>query len=168
MTTTIYEVEHLHQPDGWLSPGYVEVGADGMIRSVSGTRPQGRAVETLRGFGVRVSLDDFGSGMSSFTYLKNLPVDCLKIDGQFMRQLGSDAYDQATVRAICAVAHATGKQTVAEGIETEEVAAMLRAFGVDYGQGFLWHAPAPLATLLEPSAAARLRGATSEAPTLRA
>lgn len=124
--------------------------------------------ETLRGFGVRVSLDDFGSGMSSFTYLKNLPVDCLKIDGQFMRQLGSDAYDQATVRAICAVAHATGKQTVAEGIETEEVAAMLRAFGVDYGQGFLWHAPAPLATLLEPSAAARLRGATSEAPTLRA
>lgn len=52
MTTTIYEVEHLHQPDGWLSPGYVEVGADGMIRSVSGTRPQGRAVESLRGFGV--------------------------------------------------------------------------------------------------------------------
>lgn len=50
--TTIYEVEHLHQPDGWLSPGYVEVGSDGLILSVSGTRPQGRAVERLRGFGL--------------------------------------------------------------------------------------------------------------------
>jgi len=105
--------------------------------------------EVLRNLGVRVSLDDFGSGMSSFTYLKNLPVDYLKIDGQFMRALSSDSFDQATVRAICEVARATGKRTVAEGIETEEVATMLREFGVDYGQGFLWHMPAPLATLHE-------------------
>ncbi len=109
-----------------------------------------RFFEVLRSFGARVALDDFGSGMSSFTYLKNLPVDDLKIDGLFMRQLGTDSYDQATVRAICDVARATGKKTVAEGIETEEVAAMLRAFGVDYGQGYLWHMPAPLATLLDP------------------
>ncbi len=102
--------------------------------------------EVLRSFGVRVALDDFGSGMSSFTYLKNLPVDYLKIDGQFMRQLVADPYDQATVRAICDVARAAGKKTVAEGIETEEAAAMLRAFGVDYGQGYLWHQPAPLST----------------------
>jgi diguanylate cyclase (GGDEF)-like protein len=105
--------------------------------------------DALRKLGARVLLDDFGSGMSSFTYLKNLPVDYLKIDGQFMRQLGSDSYDQATVRAICEVARATGKSTVAEGIETEEVAEMLRGFGVDYGQGFLWHVPAPLASLQE-------------------
>jgi diguanylate cyclase (GGDEF)-like protein len=105
--------------------------------------------DALRKLGARILLDDFGSGMSSFTYLKNLPVDYLKIDGQFMRQLGSDAYDQATVRAICEVARATGKLTVAEGIETEEVAEMLRSFGVDYGQGFLWHVPAPLASLQE-------------------
>ncbi len=109
-----------------------------------------RFFEVLRSFGARVALDDFGSSMSSFTYLKNLPVDDLKIDGLFMRQLGTDSYDQATVRAICDVARATGKKTVAEGIETEQVAAMLRAFGVDYGQGFLWHVPAPLATLLDP------------------
>jgi len=109
-----------------------------------------RFFEVLRSFGARVALDDFGSGMSSFTYLKNLPVDDLKIDGQFMRQLSTDSYDQATVRAICEVARASGKKTVAEGIETEEVAAMLRAFGVDYGQGYLWHVPAPLATLLDP------------------
>ena len=50
--TKIYEVEHLHQPDGWLSPGYVEVGDDGVILSVSGTRPEGRPVERLGGFGV--------------------------------------------------------------------------------------------------------------------
>ncbi len=104
--------------------------------------------EALRGLGARVSLDDFGSGMSSFIYLKNLPVDCLKIDGQFMRQLGADSCDQATVRAICEVARATGIQTVAEGVETEEVASMLRTFGVQYGQGYLWHSPAPLETLL--------------------
>ncbi len=108
-----------------------------------------RFFEVLRSFGARVALDDFGSGMSSFTYLKNLPVDDLKIDGQFMRQLGTDAFDQATVRAICEVARASGKKTVAEGIETPEVAAMLREFGVDYGQGYLWHVPAPLATLLD-------------------
>lgn len=109
-----------------------------------------RFFDMLRSFGARVALDDFGSGMSSFTYLKNLPVDDLKIDGLFMRQLGTDSYDQATVRAICDVARATGKKTVAEGIETEEVAAILRTFGVDYGQGYLWHVPAPLATLLDP------------------
>lgn len=104
--------------------------------------------ERLRALGTCVSLDDFGSGMSSFTYLKSLPVDVLKIDGQFMRQLVSDSYDQAAVRAICDVAQATGKRTVAEGIETEAVAAMLRSFGVQYGQGFLWHTPEPLAMLL--------------------
>lgn len=102
--------------------------------------------DVLRSFGARVALDDFGSGMSSFTYLKNLPVDYIKIDGQFMRQLAADPYDQATVRAICDVARAAGKKTVAEGVETEEVAAMLRGFGVDFGQGYLWHLPAPLST----------------------
>ena len=107
--------------------------------------------EQLRELGTRVALDDFGSGMSSFTYLKSLPVDVLKIDGQFMRQLEDDSYDQAAVRAICDVARATGKRTVAEGIETVAVADMLRGFGVQYGQGFLWHSPAPLATLLSGS-----------------
>jgi diguanylate cyclase (GGDEF)-like protein len=124
--------------------------------------------DALRKLGARVLLDDFGSGMSSFTYLKNLPVDYLKIDGQFMRQLGSDSYDQATVRAICEVARATGKLTVAEGIETEDVAEMLRSFGVDYGQGFLWHVPAPMASLQEHLSGPRdARAATSGRPLRR-
>lgn len=103
--------------------------------------------DRLRALGICVALDDFGSGMSSFTYLKSLPVDVLKIDGQFMRQLEVDSFDQAAVRAICDVARATGKRTVAEGIESEAVGAMLHEFGVEYGQGFLWHAPAPMDTL---------------------
>ncbi len=112
--------------------------------------------DRLHALGASVSLDDFGSGMSSFTYLKSLPVDVLKIDGQFMRQLEGDSYDQAAVRAICDVAQATGKKTVAEGIETASVAAMLRSFGVQYGQGFLWHAPAPIDTLLDMPCASSL------------
>ncbi|HEX5804752.1 MAG TPA: EAL domain-containing protein [Macromonas sp.] len=104
--------------------------------------------EALRGHGVRVALDDFGSGMSSFGYLKHLPADYLKIDGQFMRHLQHDTVDQVTVRAICDVARATDKLTVAEWIDNADVAAMLRDFGVDYGQGYFWHRPAPLDTLL--------------------
>lgn len=105
-------------------------------------------IEALRQRRVRVALDDFGSGMSSFGYLKSLPVDYLKIDGQFTRNLERDSFDQVTVRAICDVAQASGKQTIAEWVESDTSASMLRDFGVDYGQGFLWHAPEPLDTLL--------------------
>ena len=103
--------------------------------------------DVLRRQGVRIALDDFGSGMSSFVYLKSLPVDYLKIDGQFMQHLCDSAYDQVAVKAICEVAHATGKTTVAEGVETEAVSADLKKLGVDFGQGFLWHVPEPLTGL---------------------
>ncbi|WP_137896095.1 EAL domain-containing protein [Ramlibacter sp. 2FC] len=105
--------------------------------------------EALRRLGAKISLDDFGSGMSSFGYLKNLPADFLKIDGQFMRNLIRDPINQVTVRAICDVARATGKTTIAEWIENAEVAEMLQGFGVDYGQGYHWHRPEPLETLLQ-------------------
>jgi diguanylate cyclase (GGDEF)-like protein len=105
-------------------------------------------IEALKNHRVKVSLDDFGSGMSSFGYLKGLPVDYLKIDGQFMHHLSTDTFDQVTVKAICEVARATNKHTIAEWIDNEQVADMLRSFGVDYGQGYLWHRPAPLDTLL--------------------
>lgn len=106
-------------------------------------------IEALRQRRLRVALDDFGSGMSSFGYLKGLPVDYLKIDGQFTRHLEHDRFDQVTVRAICDVAQASGKQTIAEWVESDAAAAMLRDFGVNYGQGYLWHAPEPLDTLLQ-------------------
>jgi diguanylate cyclase (GGDEF)-like protein/PAS domain S-box-containing protein len=100
--------------------------------------------ESMRKFGVRFALDDFGSGVSSFGYLKSLPVDYLKIDGQFIRDLANDRVDQATVRCIRDVAKITGKKTIAEFVETEAVEALLREMDIDYAQGFLRHAPAAI------------------------
>lgn len=94
------------------------------------------------------SLDDFGSGVSSFGHLKSLPIDYLKIDGQFIRDLVSSEIDQATVRCILEVAKVTGKLTIAECVETKEVEALLQQMGVDYVQGFLRHRPVPLVDLL--------------------
>ena len=105
--------------------------------------------ESMRKFGVRFALDDFGSGASSFGYLKSLPVDYLKIDGQFVRDLAIDLVDQATVRCIRDVAKITGKKTVAEFVETEAVEALLREMGIDYAQGFLRHRPIALDTIFD-------------------
>lgn len=104
--------------------------------------------EMMREFGVRFSLDDFGAGVSSFGYLKQLPVDYLKIDGQFIREMTKNPLDQATVRCICEVARVTGKQVVAEFVETEEVEQMLRDMGVDYTQGYYRHKPMPIGDVL--------------------
>ena len=104
--------------------------------------------ESMKAFGVRFALDDFGSGASSFGYLKSFPVDYLKIDGQFIRGLADDAVDQATVRCIREVATITGKKTVAESVETEAVETLLRDIGIDYAQGFLRHRPEAIDTIL--------------------
>jgi len=106
-------------------------------------------IETMRSHHVRFSLDDFGSGVSSFGYLKHLPVDFLKIDGQFIRGLIDNQIDQATVRCINEVAKVTGKKTIAEWVEDEPVEHMLREMGIDYTQGFLRHRPAPIKHLLD-------------------
>jgi len=104
--------------------------------------------ESMHAFGIRFALDDFGSGLSSFSYLKNLPADYLKIDGQFIRDLATNLVGQATVKCIHEVARITGKKTVAESVETEAVEALLRGIGIDYTQGFLRHRPEPLDTIL--------------------
>ncbi|HSH72933.1 MAG TPA: EAL domain-containing protein [Methylophilaceae bacterium] len=106
-------------------------------------------IETMRSHHVRFSLDDFGSGVSSFGYLKHLPVDYLKIDGQFIRGLIDNQIDQATVRCINEVAKVTGKKTIAEWVEDEPVEHMLREMGIDYTQGYLRHRPAPLKHMLD-------------------
>ncbi|WP_158907042.1 EAL domain-containing protein [Burkholderia sp. L27(2015)] len=111
--------------------------------------------ESMHAFGIRFALDDFGSGLSSFSYLKNLPADYLKIDGQFIRDLATNLVGQATVRCIQEVARITGKKTVAEFVETEAVEALLREIGVDYTQGFLRHRPEPLDTILTMRSPAR-------------
>ncbi len=100
-------------------------------------------MDELRGLGVRFSLDDFGAGMSSFTYLKHLPVDYLKIDGSFVRHLLEDAVDSAMVEAINQLGHLTGKKTITEFAENAAVVAALATLGVDYAQGYGIARPQP-------------------------
>jgi diguanylate cyclase (GGDEF)-like protein/PAS domain S-box-containing protein len=106
-------------------------------------------IDGIRRLGVKVSLDDFGSGVSSFGYLKSLAVDYLKIDGQFIRQLVDDALDRATVRCFRDVANVVGVRTIAEWVEEPATREVLRELGIDYLQGYLAHRPEPLAGVLD-------------------
>jgi diguanylate cyclase (GGDEF)-like protein/PAS domain S-box-containing protein len=106
-------------------------------------------IDAMNRHGVKFSLDDFGSGVSSFGYLKNLSVDYLKIDGQFISDLVDNKVGQATVRCITEVAKATGKQTIAEWVDNKPVENLLKQMGVDFTQGYLKHKPAPISFMLE-------------------
>ncbi len=108
-----------------------------------------RLIGTLKGAGCRFALDDFGSGLSSFAYLKSMRVDYLKIDGVFIRNLPDDASDVAMVSSINQVAHAMGIQTVAEYVENDAIRETLVKLGVDYGQGYALAVPRPLAQTLK-------------------
>ncbi len=101
-------------------------------------------IRSLKKLGCRFALDDFGSGLSSFAYLKNLPVDMLKIDGMFVRNITRDPIDLAFVRSINEIGHVMGKLTVAEFVEDADTLEALRGLGVDYAQGFHISRPAPL------------------------
>jgi EAL domain-containing protein (putative c-di-GMP-specific phosphodiesterase class I) len=103
-------------------------------------------METLRKLGCKFSLDDFGSGLSSFTYLKNLPVDYLKIDGQFIRNVAEDFVDESMVRAITDVGRAMGIQTIAERVETKQVLDKLSDLGIGFAQGFYLARPCSVQT----------------------
>ncbi|SFL13433.1 PAS domain S-box-containing protein/diguanylate cyclase (GGDEF) domain-containing protein [Lysobacter sp. cf310] len=105
-------------------------------------------IDAVHARGCLVALDDFGSGLSSFAYLKNLPVDILKIDGLFVRDIDRNDLDYAVVRAITEVARSQGKRTVAEWAETEAVLQRLREIGVDAAQGYAIHKPCPLQELI--------------------
>lgn len=92
-------------------------------------------IAALKSMGCQFALDDFGSGFSSFAYLKHLPVDKLKIDGAFVQGMATSQIDQAMVQSMNQVAHALGKQTIAEYVENDATLALLRSYGVDYAQG---------------------------------
>jgi len=102
-------------------------------------------IEGMKALGCRFSLDDFGTGMSSFGYLKNLPVDYLKIDGSFVKNIVEDNIDRAMVETIHRIGHITGKKTIAEFVENDAILDALREIGVDYAQGYGVAAPKPLA-----------------------
>ncbi len=104
-------------------------------------------IHEVRSLGASVSLDDFGSGLSSFGYLKKFDVDYLKIDGQFVKNLDSDAMDRAVVEAMVKLARAHGLQTVAEYVTSLAIEKEVLRLGVDFAQGFAIHQPSPLADL---------------------
>ncbi len=104
-------------------------------------------IAVLKGMGCRFSLDDFGTGLSSFGYLKALKVDFLKIDGSFVRNIVSDSVNRAVVEAANQIGHAMGIQTVAEFVENDEILRLLRDIGVDFAQGYGVAKPQPMEDL---------------------
>ncbi len=118
-----------------LNPAWLdfEITETAAIANMADARSFAR---TVTGMGCGLGLDDFGTGFSSFSYLKELPVQHLKLDIEFIRNLPSSPVDQKLVQAMVQFAKAFGQETVAEGIEDAETLAMVRAFEVDYAQGF--------------------------------
>ncbi len=108
-----------------------------------------RFIDQMRTLGVKTALDDFGAGASSFGYLKSLPVDVLKIDGQFISSIIDDPLNAAAVRCFVDVADVIGLKTVAEHVDSPDVLERIRSMGVDYAQGFLLHEPEPIAEVLD-------------------
>ena len=119
-----------------------EVTETAAIRSIPQAREFANRIAEL---GCAFALDDFGTGFGSFYYLKHLPFDYLKIDGDFVRDLPNSPTDQLTVRAIVEIAEGMGKRTIAEFVESEASLELLRGYGVDFAQGFHIGRPAPIA-----------------------
>ena len=109
-------------------------------------------INQLKLLGCLFSLDDFGAGMSSFAYLKHLPVDFLKIDGGFVKDMADDPIDRAMVEAINSIGHVMGKQTIAEFVDGERVIGLLREMGVDFAQGYGIAKPRPFGPRLRVAA----------------
>jgi diguanylate cyclase (GGDEF)-like protein/PAS domain S-box-containing protein len=119
----------------------------------------GELMRELKGMGCRFALDDFGTGMSSFAYLKHLPVDHLKIAGVFVKEMTTDPMDNAIVEAVNRVGHILGMQTVAESVEDAATLAKITALGIDYAQGYYIAQPEPFPVEIAPQpAVAVVRG----------
>ena len=110
-------------------------------------KPALHFIESVRRAGATVALDDFGSGLSSFAYLKRFQADYLKIDGTFISNIDTDSANFATVKAIVTLARAHGLRTVAEFVHSSSILQVIREIGVDYAQGYHCHTPEPLDAL---------------------
>jgi EAL domain-containing protein (putative c-di-GMP-specific phosphodiesterase class I) len=108
-----------------------------------------RVISDLHRLGCTFSVDDFGSGFSSFAYLKDLPADYIKLDGSFIQNLHKDNVDQTLVRSIIQVIQALGKKAVAEYVENEEILTILKSMGIDFVQGYHIGYPMPVEKILQ-------------------
>lgn len=135
------EIEALVSGSG-LPPGALtfEITETAAIADIPGLQRWARRLKEL---GCGFALDDFGTGFSSFAYLQALPVDLVKIDGSFVRDLDTKPTNRALVNAMITVAHALGKTVVAEMVETGPIAAILKELGAEFGQGWYWGRPEP-------------------------
>ncbi len=104
-------------------------------------------LKELKALGVRIALDDFGTGYSPLTHLRSFPVDILKVDRSFVRNVVHSEEDRAIVKGVIEIAHRLGLRTVAEGIEEPRQLEIMRDLGCDSGQGYLWTKPVPLEAL---------------------
>jgi EAL domain-containing protein (putative c-di-GMP-specific phosphodiesterase class I) len=104
--------------------------------AVSNLQQAKKMMESIKVLGCQFSLDDFGVGFSSFNYMRELPIDIIKIDGIFIKDLDKNAADQLFVKALVDVAKGLGKKTIAEFVETKEILDLLQEYGVDYAQGY--------------------------------
>jgi diguanylate cyclase (GGDEF)-like protein len=146
---TFFDFVHAELRDSGLPPSMLcfEITETAAIANLS------RAVSFIQGIraeGCHFALDDFGAGLSSFSYLKTIPVDYLKIDGAFVRDILDDPMDYAIVESINRIGHVVGLKTVAEFVENQEIRQRLSEMGLDYGQGFGIHRPEPLANCFTP------------------
>jgi diguanylate cyclase (GGDEF)-like protein/PAS domain S-box-containing protein len=128
-----FVIDHFHRSGIDASKICFEITETAAIASFSQAN---RFIHALKDLGCRFALDDFGTGLSSFGYLKHFPVDFLKIDGSFVKEILHDPIDREMVRSINEIGHLTGKQTIAEFAENAEIIEMLRSLGVDYAQGY--------------------------------
>lgn len=138
----VRQLEGSRIPAGKICFEITETAAIANLSSAS------RIIKALKERGCHFALDDFGSGLSSFAYLKNLPVDFLKIDGQFVRDIVDDPIDFAMVRSINEIGKVMGKRSIAEFVENEAILAKLQEIGVDYAQGFGIGRPVPIDSLI--------------------
>jgi diguanylate cyclase (GGDEF)-like protein len=127
----------------WLSFEVTETAAVSNLSSSAGI------IHELKSLGCKVALDDFGSGQASYSYLKQLPVDWLKIDGVFVRKIATNSEDFAVVKSINDIGHFLGKKTIAEYVADDDILAKIREIGVDFAQGFGISPPLLMQDLLQ-------------------